>query len=378
MEPFTLTRGFLKQDIIDGFLSAIWTERYYGDSEVEMVVPATKDMIQKLQVGTFLGLDGSDEIMILESANIENGELKVKGIALLPWLNNRFIRTTAAHQDKYWNISGGPPGWVLWAIIYYMCVQGSPYLDGTINIGVSNPQALVIPGLGLRAYDSSGNPITVGVPFGPVYDAMREIATTYEVGMQITLESATDSSYSLGFRSYRGLDRTSGQNVNGIVRFSPQMDSFTNIKELQSIAALKTLVYSFAPGLNPAEGEPDLRTTPGVSSLSGPQYSGFDLRALLVFAEDVTTDQVGGSSAVLLDILNSRSRDALNNHQFVKAVDGEIVPLNQFKYGVHYNLGDVIEVQGNSEIVSSSRVTEYIRAQDKAGERAYPTVAMLS
>jgi hypothetical protein len=373
MELFTLDRSFHKQDIIDGFLSAIWTERYYGDSEVELVVPSTPDMIKKLPNGIFLGLEGSDEIMILETSNDEEGNLKVKGISLLPWLNNRFIRVSAAHEDRYWYISGGPPGWVLWAIIYYMCVQGSPYLDGTVPIGVTNPQQFVIPGLGLKAYDVVGDNISVGVPYGPVYSAMREIATTYEVGMQITLDLVTDTAFALGFRSYRGLDRTSGQNVNDVVRFSPQLDSFTNIKELQSIAALKTLVYAFAPG------NPDgLATVPGVSSLSGPQYSGFDLRALLVFAEDITTDMVGASATNLVNVLNSRAHDALTNNRIVQAVDGEIVPESQFQYSIHYNLGDLIEVQGNSGVVKTSRVTEYIRAQDRAGERAYPTVAALS
>ncbi|HEY7162327.1 MAG TPA: hypothetical protein VH815_13765 [Acidobacteriota bacterium] len=373
MEPFTLNRNFLEQDVIDGFLSLIWTERYYGDSEVELVVPASDEMIRKLSVGTFLGLKESDEIMILESVSIENDQLKVTGISLLKWLNNRFIRISAAHEDRYWYISGGTAGWTLWAIIYYMCVQGSPYLDGTIPIGVTNPQQLVIPGLGLKDYDQSPPNIAVGVPYGPVYNAMREIATTYEVGMQITLESATDSGFTLGFRSYKGLNRTTDQNVNSVVRFSPEMDSFTNIKELQSIAALKTLVYAFAP-----QNPDGLATTPGVSALSGPQYTGFDLRALLVFADDISTDMVGGSSANLLNILNARAYDALTSNRFAKAVDGEIVPENQFKYGVHYNLGDVIEVEGNSGIVQTSRVTEYIRSQDDSGEKAYPTVAMLS
>jgi hypothetical protein len=378
MEPYTLNRNFLKQDIIDEFNSVIWTERYYGDSEVELVVPATQEMIQKLPTGTFLGIAESDEIMILETKNIEDG-LKLKGISLLSWLNNRFIRTSPKHEDRYWYLTEptyGTAGWTLWAIIYYMCCVGSPYLvDSTM--GVPNAAQLAIPGLGLKDYDKSGPIISVGIPYGPVYTAMREIATTYEVGMQITLESATDTGYFLGFRSYKGLDRTTRQNVNPIVRFSPQMDSLTNIKELESIAAFKTLVYSFAPGLNPAEGDPDLRTTPGVSSMTGTQYNGFDLRALLVFADDVTTDMVAGSPTNLLNILNSRAYDARVANHFVRAIDGEIVPTNQFKYGVHYNLGDIIEVQGNSEVVQTSRVTEYIRAQDQAGEKAYPTVAML-
>jgi hypothetical protein len=255
-----------------------------------------------------------------------------------------------------------------------MCVEGSPYLNGTINIGVSNPEQLAIPGLGLKDFDSTGDLISVAVPYGPVYDAMREIATTYEIGMQITLESATDAGYFLGFRSYKGLNRTSAQSENPAVRFSPHMDSLTNVKELESIAALKTLVYAFAPG------NPDgLATIPGVSRLTGEQYTGFDLRAQLLFAEDITTDMIGeGFEADLVTILDNRAYDALTTNRFIKAVDGEIVPTSQFKYGVHYNLGDIIEVQGNSGVVSTARVTEYIRSQDAAGEKTYPTVEMLS
>lgn len=375
MEPYTLDRKFLKQDVIDEFSSIIWTERYYGDSEVELVVPATFEMIKKLPEGVFLGLPESDEVMIVETANIKDGALKVTGISLLPWLNNRFIRVSDLHEDRYWPIAGMPPGQVLWTIVYNMCVVGSPYLTGAIATGIVNPQQLAIPGLGLKDYDKVGANISVAVPYGPVYDALREIATTYEVGMQITLESATDTAFSLGFRSYRGLDHTSGQTVNPVVRFSPQMDSLTNIEELRSIAALKTLAYAFS-GLTKKDN-PGLTGAPGVSSLSGSQYTGFDLRALLVFADDITTDMIGGVPATLINILTSRARDALNTNHFIKTVDGEIVPTNQFQYGIHYNLGDIIEVQGNSEVVQTSRVTEYIRAQDAAGERSYPTVAML-
>lgn len=376
MELHTLNRNFIKQDIVDSFESAIWTERYYGDSEVEVVTPATTEMIQKLIPGTFLGLDTSDEIMILETYNIEKGKLKVTGISLLPWMDNRFVRTSPNHEDEHWYLEGEPAGKTLWTILYNMCCVGSPYLNGTINTGISNPQQLAIPGLGLNAYDTSGDPIKIGVPYGPVYKALKEIATTYEVGMTITLDDVSDSSYSLGFRSYKGMNRTTGQTDVPVVRFSPQMDSFTDIKELQSIKELKTLVYTFATGLKPQEGEPVLTTVPGVSSLAG-SYTGFDLRALMVFPSDITSDVVGGSQQKVVDMLNSRAYDALSDNHFIKSVDGEIVPENQFKYGVHYNLGDVIEVEGNSGIVQTARITEYIRSQNNAGEKAYPTVTMI-
>lgn len=370
MEAFTLNRNFHKQDVIDGSLSHIWTERYFGDSVTEIVVPATTEMIEKLPEGIFLGIDDSDEIMILETATIEDRKLKLSGISLLSWMNNRFVRTTLAPEDRYWNLAGYPAGWTLWQILYYMCVGSSPFLNGTIDTGIDSPGDLAIPGLDLLGADMSGPNISVGVPYKPVYEAMREIAVTYQIGLRLTLEAVTDSSYFLGFRSYQGLDRTSEQTDRPTVRFSPEMDSLTNIKELRSIAALKTRVYAFAPR-NPEGLTPD----PGVATSAG---AGFDLRALQLFVDDITTTEPADTDpATLLAILTSRANDALKANAYIQAVDGEIVPDNQFKYGKDYNLGDIVEVQGYSGTINSARVTEYIRSKDSAGEKAYPTIEVI-
>jgi hypothetical protein len=149
------------------------------------------------------------------------------------------------------------------------------------------------------------------------------------------------------------------------------MDSLTNIKELKSLSKYKTLVYVFAPA-NPG----GLATTPGTDRIVGLDGTpiGFDMRAEIIFADDITTDQVGADPVVLLDILNSRAKDALKAADVIELVDGEIVPDVQFKYGVDYNLGDIVEVQGHSGVINSARVTEYIRAQDDSGSRAYPTL----
>jgi hypothetical protein len=371
MEPFTLNRGFLKDNVIDGFTSLIWTERYYGNSEFELTVPASPDMISKLPKGKFVGVDGSAEIMILETRNFEDNKMKVSGMSLMPWLNNRFVRTSPNHEDRYWYMSEGPAGRTLWFMIYYMCVQGSQYLDGTWPTGIPNPQRLVIPGLHLIDYDATGENIYPGIPYGPLYDRMRELAVTHGVGIQIILEWANASGYSIGFRAYRGLNRTSAQTANAVVRFSPQMDSFTSIKEVESIAPEKNLVFAFAPG-----DPDDLTTVPGISE-APVLPSGFDLRADQIFAEDVTTDMVGGSAANMVTLLNGRALNHRVAAKPVQMVDGEIVPTNQFKFGIHYNLGDIVETQGNSGLLQAARVTEYIRTHDATGQKSYPTVEII-
>jgi hypothetical protein len=150
------------------------------------------------------------------------------------------------------------------------------------------------------------------------------------------------------------------------------MDTFSNIKEVESIAALKTLVYTFAPS------NPDgLAESPGIAFVTDPEFTGFDLRALQVFADDITTDMVEGNSSNLVNILNSRARDALTSNRYIVTVDGEVVSDNQFQYKRDYDLGDLVETQGHSKVIHISRVIEFIRSQDATGIKAYPTLLTL-
>lgn len=368
MELTTLTRSFLDDKIIDEFESVIWTERYYGDGDVEVHVPATPEMIQNLAIGSFLATDESDEVMVLETHDIQNNVLKVTGITILKWLNNRFIRMTTVHADRYYNYTG-TPGVILSNILYDACISG------LYPAGITSPADFVIPGLVNRSTYTPGVNTTMAVPYGPVYDALKAIATTYQIGMTIELDlNALPVGYPLGFRSYKGLDRTSSQSANPVVRFSPQMESFTDIKELQSAANYATRVYSYAPGLTSP-----LPSTPGYAGINKVPGvdTGFDLRAQMIFADDITTDLVGGDAAKVTSMLNEKAASSLDDHKFAKLVDGSIVSTSQFKYGRDYNLGDVIEVQGHSGVIQHARVTEYIYAQDKAGEKYYPTVEMI-
>jgi hypothetical protein len=200
MDLFTLNRDFFKQNIIDEFESFIWTERYYGDSEVELVIPAKSETVKKLPLGIFLGIDRSDEIMILETVNIEGENLKFYGVSLLSWLNNRFIRSSAVHADRAWFIENKYPGEMLWYILWSMTSPDSGYLNFGVDTGIPDPQRLAIPGIYEKNTDMSGEQVNIAVPFGPLYNALKEIAVAYGLGMQLTLDSVTEGSYLLGFR----------------------------------------------------------------------------------------------------------------------------------------------------------------------------------
>src|SRR4029077_476260 len=135
-------------------------------------------------------------------------------------------------------------------IVNDMCVTG-PYTINS-NYGVDGPRQ-IIPGLQVMDMDGSGTAVQLAVPYGPLYDALVQIADTYQVGMQMYLESSSPAGYFLGFKTYKGKDRTSGQSANARVRFTPFEDTLTNLKELRSISGYKNVAYAFAPS-NPVAG----------------------------------------------------------------------------------------------------------------------------
>ena len=300
MQLFTLNKSFRRQDLIDEFDSLIWTERFYGDSECELVVPLQKDLINKLTTGSFLALDQSTEPLHIETFSIEEGQIKVQGISICSWLNNRFVRTSDDHRQSVWKIRDQKPQQVLRTVVNQMCTASSDYLNNRKDMGLGSAtraKELIIPGLSLTSYNIKNDPdkklAAVLIPYGPVYDALRKIAEQHHVGMQIFLNP---SDYSLKFRTYKGTNRTSNQKVNAIVRFSPLTDSLAKVNELRSIVDYKTLVYSYASNLEKVDADPgtgtnmqDIQSTPGVArrSPSEGKYTGFDLRAEITLESDI-------------------------------------------------------------------------------------------
>jgi hypothetical protein len=370
VEIFPLNRDLEKIGTYESFKSMIWTERYYGDGDFELFVPDTSVNSQAFKTDSWITVNDSEEVMVVENCESNEGILSVKGISLLKWLNNRFVRTSADPTVTQWVTATLFPGEALQTILTNMVI-GGPYLDGTNDIGipVSVLNNFKIPRLSVIGYDTSGTAIVFSVPFGPLYDTLKTLATTYQIGMKIVRHSDV-LGYFHGFISYKGEDRTSDQSVNPVVQFSPEMESLTNVKELRSSEQHKNLVYTF---LSSAIGA--LPTTPGHAGNTS--ASGFDLRVAQITAENINEDQVGGDATTLLNVLNQQSESYLDDNKYVALIDGQIVPTGQLVYGTHYSLGDIVEFAGSDGVVSHARITEYIRTKDETGESAYPTVEVI-
>lgn len=374
MELYTVDSTFLLQDVIDEFTSLIWTERYTEAGDVNLVLPATPKSMALLPEGRFLGLKGSKEVMMIETQLVEDGVLKVSGKSLLEVLKQRFFRTSNSHKVTDGDVSTTSPiGAIIGDLVRLMCIDG-PYVSGTSPTGIDGPKQK-IPNLTLGSIDNAGITYTLPLPFGELYAMVVGLANTYLMGLSLYLESADVSGYSLKFKVYRGLDRTSTQTDNSLVRFAPSLDSLRQLKELRSLSGYKNVAYVFSSAVDTfMELNP-----PGVAYAmpADADALGFDRRVLVVTSSDVTAEMIDANPVIMQNLLNAEARNALANNNFIRAVDGEVVPQSEFQYGTHYNMGDVIELVGLSGLAQKARITEFIQSQDGTGERAYPTVSVI-
>jgi hypothetical protein len=367
MDLYTLTNAFIPKDNVDEFVSAIWTERYSTAGDVQLVVPATKEYIEGLADGTFLALRGSKEVMILETQSIENGLMTVIGSDLLSFLRNRYVWHLADDGTIGDYIAWGyPTGKIISDLVSAMVIAPLP-LGGTAGPNLDlNWDAEKIPYLTLGPVDMSGpsdatNKITI--PIGPLYDGISQVAVKEGLGLSLYLESADRLlGYSLKFSTYRGVDHTT-DSAAPLVRLTPDLDSIQDLKEIRSIQDFKNVVYVVYNNI----------ITQHLLDPTQPEPEGFDRRVLIVDAS-----QQSSSYTNFTDFHNQTAKDAFANHNYIQAIDGQSSPISDYVYGVHYGLGDTIELEGLTGLISKARVTEFIRSQDKTGEKSYPTISVVT
>lgn len=418
MDLYTLDSEFLAQQSVDDFVSAIWTERYTTAGDTQLVLPATAKNMVMLSEGTYLGLRGSREVCQIETQEIEEGLLKVTGPMLdRAILEQRWIWEANPEYDITIDEEGEEPDPPTARVADITSKTRKPgeLISYLVDRFAANPMGYSpfpspytlasldwanegIDDLSLGSIDTTGAVVQITVPLGPLYQAIERVAQEHGVGMSLYLESADPiDGYLLKFRTYRGLDRTSDQEFRPVVRLSPNEESISKIKEVRSRALYKNVCYVYYNGviskhlaepslpepiglerrvlITDAEGEPPGRKVAGSTTTTPGTYTMYGYRP------GISTYTPPHTIVDPVDLANFRAqnaRDALANHNYIRAVDGETSPISDYIFGVDYGLGDLIELEGLTGTIAKARITEYIRSQDQSGERSYPTISVVN
>jgi len=365
MDIYVLDENFNRLEIVDVYTSFIWTDRYCGSGDFELVVSANTRMIDILQKDRYLSIEDSEFTMIIEDVEVttdnEDGDqLKVTGRTLDSILDRRVI----------WGLSQ-PSGSLQDAI------------ERLLNENAINPsdEKRRIPNLIFeKSTDKSITDLMIDAQyFGDnLYDTILKLCQGEYLGFKVTLNSY----HKMVFKLYKGLDRTFSQTKRTAVEFSARFDNLMSTDYIRSDKELKNV--SFIGG----EGEGADRKTSWVYTTAGLDVfkikaipSGLKRREMFTDANSVSSKvrdadghEVALTDAQYLEKLNHEGRQDLSEVEGVTTFSGEVNANIQFIYKRDFYLGDLVQIQDKYGNEGISRIVEVIHSDDSQnGLQMYPT-----
>jgi len=359
VEVYTLDEQLRRTEVCDWFNSMIWTERYSEYGDFEMVIDDTLSTRNLFTYGTKIAINLSKRVMTVETIEAKTDDegneiLDITGRSIEAVMDDRLARNAVSNltDTPKWTITGLPAD-IAREIFQTVCV------DAVIDPGDAIPfytEGSLYPASTIPEPTDS---ISYDVDVSTVYSAIKTLCDTYNLGFRLVRNQDLSE---LHFDVYSGNDRTTQQTANTTVIFSTALDNLANPSELTSIAAYKNVAYVIAPN----------GTAVVYADLVDPGVAGFERRALVIKADDITTE----AGADLDASLQQRGKDELAKNRNTYAFDGEIPQFGTYKYGTDYELGDIVEMRGKDGAANDMRVTEQIFVSDENGERSYPTLVI--
>ena len=362
MEFYILNTNFTKLAIVDTFKSVIWTRRYYESGDFELCVPATQEMLEVLRKDYYIvRADDTTQCMIIENielkTDVENGnELIVSGRSLSSILNRRVIY--ANEENATMTVSGTVEECIRKLIDSNAIISDWQY-----------PEYLNARKLGpLELGDEIGITTAFKAQFtgDNLETAIQNICKNNGIGCDITFDLANNKFI---FILTQGKDRTYSQSENPRVIFSNDFDNLltsnytTSNKNYKNFALVggqgegKNRIWAAAWTVNGVSGGPDK----------------LDRYEMYVDAKDINDNDGEISASDYLGLLTERGLEKLSEHQITEAIEGEVTPDGNFKFGIDYFLGDIVEVVNEYGITFKSRIIEVIESEDDTGHYLIPT-----
>lgn len=354
MEFLVLNTNFEAVAILDVFESFIWTDRYSKCGDFEIYTSSDRQIIKTLKDDFYIWTEDSEHVMIIENRKIitdveEGNKFLVSGRSLESVLDRRIV----------WN---------------QILLDG--YLQGQIKrlltenvINPSDPNRKISNFIFEETDDPYILSLKVQVQYtgDNLYEAVCKLCDAVNIGFKVTLNE--DNQFV--FKLYSGVDRSYDQEKNPYVVFSPSFENIIDSNYYESKASYKNV------GLVAGEGEGSARRTVTVGEATSKELS---RRELYIDARDIssTTSSGGTIPAASYDnLLRQCGDERLKENKIIQAFDGQVESTQMYRYGEHYYMGDVVQLENEYGLESKVRVTEFIRSVDKDGINSYPTFEVI-
>ena len=339
---------FVKQKIIDYATSVIWIKRFQAAGKFELYIRATRELFELFtRENIFITRDDSDGAMCVDKIELKtdalNGDyLIISGKSAESLIGRRIIPVQT-------NLSGTAEN-----AIYTL-------LDDNAIIPTDTARALGPFVIGQT--HEWAETIDQQITGKNLLDAIADICVTYNYGFKVD--------FSLGvfeFTLYKGTDRSFDQSENTFVIFAPEFENLGNTDYSRDVSTYFNDVYVAG------EGEGSERVIVNVRTNG---KSGLNLREKWIDARIISRKTEGGTlnPTQYNAVLRQKGNEEIEILRETTKFSGEILPHNDYTYGVDYNLGDKIAVKNEYGITGTAVISEITEVEDATGYSVYPTLS---
>lgn len=375
MQLFVLDKSFEVVSLCDTFSSLIWTERYSGYGDFELYLPASMANINMFPRGFYLWLiepfvydkngnkiETRNDVMIIEktelSTDIEDGDqLIISGRSL----ESLLLRRVIPKKVKYESID---PREIIKTILNENIIKPSEPARKIPNFKIAIDNSQPLDPKYRQTFEFDGD---------YVYDAIKTICDTYDLGFSLDLKSDDywQTSY-LSFSVLEGTDRSYEQIKNPYMVFSPRFDNLVSSDTVEDDTEFFNSAY--VASTEETKDNVTRRLIKYVPNNSG--RSGWDIRETFYTDSDAKLNDADNHPRPDHDIypeLEKYGRDELKAQKSNNSFNAEIALLGSVRYHRDYEIGDIIQFDNTYGVNKKARITEYVRNEDDNGYREYPT-----
>lgn len=369
MDVMLLDAKYNLISIVDQYKGLNWAVREREAGDFELILPATPEYFSLFDVDQYVSIEPeSDRYMIVEKivcdTSVEEGDwITVTGRSLESILDRRVI----SQDTRY---SGSLQDTVV-----------SLITNNCINVSESRK----IPGLSIK---KSEDPEVTGVNIEltnfykkNLYETICTLCERYKLGFRVLPKGEGGFEFEL----YKGVDRSWNQNENSYVVFSPKFENLISTNYVKTSAASKNACYVnydiTISGMSATDPPVEYSHTFHLNKeVSEDGAVGLKRREITVDSEleSVTTDSDISYLLHYPTLLEQEGLNALADQKEIEAMDGELDTYVQFKYGVDYFLGDIVQVENAYGIKARCAVIEFVLSDDASGITRLPTFEFLT
>lgn len=332
MEIRVYDAEFNLKKIVENYISLLWHRCYNEVGDFKITAPATDDNIRHLTMGSVVWVEGKEEAGVIESREITQSttqnQIVISGRFLESYMDRRLIRPTVN-------------------------------FNGLTEVGMRQllTGAVAIPMVQLGTLQGFTDTIKFQATYKNLLSYEEKLAKSAGFGFRFRPDFVNKVIY---FEVYKGLDHSVNQNDRGRVIFSEEYMNLQSAEYSENSQLYKNVCYIGGEG----EGSERTFVTVGDDTLTG-----LARREVFYDATDITSEDLTQSEYE--DKLKQRGKSKLDEDVMAKAFSCQIVPDGNFKYGTHYDVGDIITVnKGSWGISQDERITEITEVY----EHGLPTI----